>query len=79
MAIWGYNAGTSGTITLSGNKKVIGITAFSSTGGTLIINDGDSITIVANTALVFTPLGFLEDPTCVFSSTSSYIIEWATS
>jgi hypothetical protein len=39
---WGYVAGVSGTVVIAAGRRVLGIAAYSSAGGTLTINGGDS-------------------------------------
>ena len=75
---WGYNAGVSGTVTLTGTKKIIGIAAHATTAGSMTINGGNSIPIPANVGIQFSPIGTIVDPTIVFSGTDSYIIEHLT-
>jgi hypothetical protein len=80
---WGYAGGTSGTVALSGNKRVLQITAISLTAaGTIQINGGDAVPVpvVSSTgsALCIEPVGQLIDPTIIFTNTDSYFIEHLT-
>ncbi len=78
VGTWNYYSGVSGTVNISAGQRVLGITAYSTAGGSLTINGGSSIIIPSNTALVFNPLGNLTAPTLVFSSTVSYVVEVVT-
>jgi len=77
VGTWSYDAGVSGTVTVGVGKRVIGITA---TGGTsaasMTINGGPNITIPANMAITWAPVGQLIAPVLVFTSTASYICEY---
>lgn len=73
---WGYNAGVSGTVTLTGSKRVRSITAISTSGGSVTINGGDSIPIPANFAFNLPIDAQLTDATFVFSSTDSYFLDY---
>jgi hypothetical protein len=73
---WAYTSGVSGIVTLTGNKRVMGITAYCDTSGSITINGGDSITIPAGTGLSFEPVANLVDPTIDFVGTTSYVVEW---
>lgn len=73
---WSYIAGTSGSPSISGSKRVLQITAIGgSSGGTLTINGGNTITIPALTSITISPRANLTDPALVFTSTSSYFVE----
>lgn len=72
---WAYSAGTNGTVVVAANKRVVGVGAFSTAGGSMTINGGDSIPIVANTAFNFNPMGNLVAPTIIFTGTNSYMVE----
>lgn len=72
---WGYNAGASGTVVLTGSKRVIGIAAHATTAGSFTINGGDSIPVPANSSIEIQPIANLVDPTIVFTGTDSYFIE----
>lgn len=73
---WGYVSDISGTETLSGSKRVIGITAVSTAGGTITINGGDTITLPANSSFKMAPQANLVDPTIIFTATNSYVVEY---
>lgn len=81
---WGYNAGTNGTVTLTGSKRVLQITAIAQgAAGSFTINGGDSIILPYNSTdkvsseITFEPKGNLIDPTVVFDSdVDAYVIEW---
>lgn len=75
---WGYTAGTSGTATLTGGKRVLTITAASASGGTVVIDGGDTITIPASGSVVLEPKVQLADPEIVFTGTDAYVIDWLT-
>jgi hypothetical protein len=73
---WGYNAGVSGTVNLSGGKRVIGIAAIATeAGASMSINGGDSIPIPDDVGLEMAPRGNLVNPTIVFTGTAAYVIE----
>lgn len=72
---WAYHAGALGTVVIPAGQRVLGLTAHSVGGGTMVINGGDSITIPANTSFLVQPLGNLVAPTIVFTSTDAYFIE----
>lgn len=80
---WGYNAGTNGTVTLSGSKRVLQITATAlEAQGTITINGGDTIIIPygatdkVSSQITIAPIANLTDPTIIFSSgVDSYFIE----
>lgn len=80
---WGYNAGTSGTLTLTGSKRVLLISAIAQeASATITINSGDSITLPygstdkASSAIEIVPKGNLIDPTIVFTGTKAYFCEY---
>lgn len=79
VGTFGYAAGTSGTETLSGSKRVQSLAAHAPTSGaaSVTINGGDSITVPAGTqlALAFGD-GVLVDPEVVFTGTDSYYLDW---
>jgi hypothetical protein len=74
---WDYTAGTSGTVALTGGKKVHSVAVTATVAGSMKINGGATITIPAGTPMSF---GFddgkLTNPTFVFTSTASYYIDW---
>ncbi len=80
---WGYNSGTSGTLTLTGGKRVLQITAIAlEAGGTIQINGGDTITIPygatdkVSSSLTIEPKGNLTNPTIVFTGTDAFFCEY---
>lgn len=80
---WGYNAGTAGTLVLTGSKRVLHITAIAlEAAATLTINGGDTITIPygatdsVSSELTIEPRGNLTDPTLVFTGTTAYFVEY---
>lgn len=80
---WGYNAGVSGTLTLTGNKRVLQITAIAEeAAASFTINGGDTITLPygstdkVSSAITVEPKGNLLNPTIIFSSTKAYFVEW---
>lgn len=80
---WGYNAGTSGTLTLTGSKRVLSITAIAlGSAGSFTINGGDTISLPydstdkAASALTIKPMANLVDPTIIFTSTDGYFVEY---
>jgi hypothetical protein len=72
---WGYSAGTSGTVVVATGRRVVGIGAHSTAGGTLTINGGDSVVVPAGVAINIHPKGNLVAPTIVFTATTSYFVE----
>ena len=73
---WAYSAGVNGTVVVAAGRRVTGIAAYSTAGGTLTINGGDSIVIPAGSSISIEPKGNLVAPTIVFSSgVTSYIVE----
>lgn len=82
---WGYNSGVSGTLSLSGGKRVLMITAVSlESAGTITINGGDTIRMPYGSAdkvsssITIEPVGNLVDPTIIFTGTDSYFVEYVT-
>lgn len=75
---WGYNAGTTGTLNVAANKRILAIsaTAPALTGGSMTINGGQTITIPAGTSITITPKANLVAPTVVFTGTASYFVEF---
>lgn len=87
MGTPGYTAGTSGTVVLSGNKKVVLVTAVAlEAQGTMTINGGSTIIIpYGSTDQVSTGIGLplismgnWVDPTFVFTGTDAYTIFYTT-
>ena len=72
---WAYYAGTSGTVVVGAGRRVLGIAAHSTTGGSFTINGGNTITLPANVSVNIEPLGNLIAPTIVFTSTDTYFVE----
>jgi len=73
---WTYAAGVNGTVVVAAGKRVIGIAAYSTAGGTLTIDGGDSVVIPAGAAISIEPKGNLVAPTIVFSAgVTSYFVE----
>ncbi len=76
---WGYSAGVSGTLDLSGQgKRILTITAYSSTGGTLTVDGGDAITVPSSGSITIEPHVQLVDPVLVFTNTAGYFVDWLT-
>ena len=73
---FGYVAGVSGTVTLTGGKKVKSITAVSTAGGTVVIDGGNTITITANGGVDLQCDYNLVDATIVFTGTVSYVVTY---
>lgn len=75
---WGYNAGTSGTLAVAANKRILAITATAPTlaAASMTINGGQTITIPAGTTITISPRANLTSPTLVFTSTTSYFVEF---
>lgn len=72
---WGYVSGLDGTVVITGNKRVVGIGAYSLLGGSFTINGGDTITLPSGVAYNIQPNGNLVDPTIIFTGTNTFIIE----
>jgi hypothetical protein len=73
--MWAYAAGVSGTVVIAAGRRVLGIAAYSTAGGTMTINGGDSVVIPASSAIGIAPKGNLVAPTLVFTGTTSYFVE----
>lgn len=76
VGTFGYVAGVSGTVTLTGGKKVKSITAVSTAGGTITIDGGNSITIPANGSFTEDCNYNLVDAEIVFTGTTSYYVSY---
>lgn len=76
--VWDYTAGLTGTVTLTGGKRLLGIAASAPTSGSasMQINGGAAITIPAGKSIEFEPRANTTDPTIVFTGTDSYVVEW---
>jgi hypothetical protein len=73
---WAYSAGTSGTVAVAANRRVIGIAAAAvSSGATVQINGGDTVPVPENMSIEVIPRGNLVAPTIVFTGTASYFVE----
>jgi hypothetical protein len=72
---WAYHAGASGTLTLGGSERVIGIGAHATAAATVTINGGDSIPVPAGISVSINPTGNLVGAVIVFSGTDSYFVE----
>lgn len=81
---WGYSSGTNGIVTLTGNKRVLQITAVAQeAAATITINGGDTVNLPygstdkVSSAITIEPKGNLVDPVIVFSSgVDSYFVEY---
>jgi hypothetical protein len=80
---WGYASGASGTVTLTGSKRVLQITAIAlEAAGSITIDGGDSTplpygaTDKVSSSICIEPRGNLIDPVIVFTGTDSYFIEY---
>lgn len=80
---WGYASGASGTVTLTGSKRVLQITAIAlEASGSITIDGGDSIplpygaTDKVSSSISIEPKGNLTDPVIVFTGTDSYFVEY---
>ena len=80
---WGYNSGISGTLTLTGGKKILQITAIGEeASATIQINGGDTITLPygstdkVSSSITIEPKGNLVDPTIIFTNTKAYFCEY---
>jgi hypothetical protein len=83
VGTWGYSAGSLGTLTLTGGKRVLQITAVALEGaGSFTINGSDVITLPygstdkVSTEITIQPQGNLTDPVIVFTGTDSYFVEY---
>lgn len=74
---WGYHAGASGTVTLTGGEVVASIHAHSTAGGSFTVNGGDSIPIPASASWfkLTMPTDALADAVIVFTTTDSYVVQ----
>jgi hypothetical protein len=75
---WGYLAGTSGTVSVAANKRILQITAAAQPllAASMTINGGQTITIPAGASVTITPKANLVAPTIVFTSTATYFVEF---
>lgn len=74
---WGYHSGVDGTLTVTGQKRVLAIDSIAGgSGATVAINSGDTITIPANVSLAIDPGANLVDPVVVFTGTAAYFVEF---
>lgn len=72
-----YFAGTAGTVTVPKGGKVIKIITGSTAGGSLTINGGASIPVLAAQPLKIDDLDdTLVHPVLVFTGTNSYYVEY---
>jgi hypothetical protein len=85
VGTWGYSSGALGTLTLTGGKRVLQITAISlEVAGSITINGGDVIRLPygnvdkVSTEITIQPQGNLTDPVIVFTDTDSYFVEYVT-
>jgi hypothetical protein len=76
IGTFGYDAGVSGTLTLTGSKKVKSISAYSTVGGTITIDGGDTITVPANGSFTDDLNYNLVDPEIVFTGTTTYYVSY---
>lgn len=72
---WAYYSGLVGTVVVGAGQRVVGISAYSSTGGSLTINGGSTVTLPAGVAVSIEPNGNLTAPTIIFTGTSTYFVE----
>lgn len=72
---WSYYAGVSGTVTVAGGQRVLGIGTHASSAGSFTINGGNSIPVPAGVAVNINPLANVVAPTIVFTGTDSYFVE----
>lgn len=73
---FGYVSGVSGTVTLTGGKKVKSITAVSTAGGTIVIDGGDTFIIPPNGNFTDDCNYNLVDAEIVFTGTVSYYVSY---
>ena len=80
---WGYSAGVSGTVTLTGGKRVLQITAIAQqAAATITINGGQDIVLPygstdkVSSSITIEPKGNLTNPVLVLTGTSGYFVEW---
>lgn len=72
---WSCLSGTAGTAVVPSGRRVVGITAATSTGGSVTIDSASAIGIPASASLVIEPKGNLVAPTIIFDTTTSYVVE----
>lgn len=74
---FGYKSAANGTLTLTGSKRVLSITATSgNTASTVQINGGDIINIPILKNISINVAGNITDPTIVFTNTTSYFVSY---
>lgn len=77
--VWGYLAGTSGSVSVPANKRVLQIRAAAGgvSSASMTINGGATITLPAGgQPICIYPRGNLVAPALVFTSTVSYFVEY---
>lgn len=75
--VFGYAAGTSGTVTLTGGKRVRNISAHCTIAGTVTINGGAAIPVPANSQFSASYDDTrLVNPVIAFTGTDSYYIDF---
>lgn len=72
---WAYYSGLTGTVIVSAGQRVVGISAYSSSGGSLTINGGSTVTLPAGVAISIEPNGNLVAPTIIFVGTNTFFVE----
>lgn len=72
---WDYLGGANGNINIPAGRRVIGIAAHSSAGGSLSINGGAAVPIPPNVGLAIQPVGNLVAPSISFIGTDSFFVE----
>ncbi len=76
--VWGYLAGTTVTVSVGANRRVlhISVVAGALLDATFTINGGQTITVPKNASLTVSPKANLTNPTLVFTSSASYFVEY---
>lgn len=77
---WGYSGGSSGTVTLTGTKRVTSVGCHASSGGaTVAINGGNAVPVPSGNSVSLSIDGELIDPSIVFTGTDSYFVQFVSS
>lgn len=73
--VWDYDAGAVGTLVVGAGKRIVGIMAHTTTGGSIQINGGTVIPLPANFTFNLNPNGQITAPTIVFVGIDLYFVE----
>lgn len=77
VGVWDSVAGVSGTETLTGSKRIVGVMAHFTTAGTVQIN-ATTVPCPAGLTFNWNPNAQVTDPTLIFTGSDSYFVEYVT-